>query len=246
MTSSSFLPSDSASSARRDARERADQLVAGGGAQHVAGRQGGERLGQAAGQPDRRAGQRVAGRGRVAGDLVRQAVLAAGAVQRHRHHGADQQVRVRAEVEALDLDVGRAGIGRAPGHEPDGRLPVLPAPDLEGASPPGRLQPQIRRRGDGAPMASRAGRLASRLAMIDSPVPVRPCRPVPPASRFRPSCQKLACTWPPLPTLSLTTAGRERGPQPMPRRDRRDDELDQDVGIGRRDRDPAAATDTSN
>src|SRR5215469_5747570 len=38
--------------------------------------------------------------------------------------------------------------------------------------------------GDGAPIASSAGRLASRLAIIDSPVLVRPCRPVPPASRF--------------------------------------------------------------
>src|SRR5271166_5471882 len=113
--------------------ERADQLIACGSAQDIAGRQRLERLGQSAWQADRRGSQRMPWGGRITGDLVRQAVPATRAVQRHSHHGAHQQIRVSAEVKALDLDVGRGRIGRATGHEPDGSLPVLPAPDLERA-----------------------------------------------------------------------------------------------------------------
>ncbi len=85
---------------------------------------------------------------------------------------------------------------------------------------PGRRQPTATAAAAGTTTATaRRWRAAqagspSRLAMIDSPVLVRPCRPVPPASRFRPSCQKLACTWPPLPTLSLTTAGANEARSP--------------------------------
>src|SRR5215469_3459835 len=70
--------------------KRVKQLVARRRAQHVAGRERGDRLGQAGRQPYRAVRERVTWDARITADLWRQALLPPGPIERDRHHGAGE------------------------------------------------------------------------------------------------------------------------------------------------------------
>ena len=89
----------------------------------------------------------------VVGELGRQLHALLEPRQSRRDQRTDRQIRVRAQVERLDLAV-RRRVARAhdAGHEPDRGLAVLAAPHLIHAGPVRRHQPEVarhRRRADG-------------------------------------------------------------------------------------------------